>query len=64
MFTGSQLIVGLWVVPVTIFILIPLVILLTWCIARLLKPLVSFKKVQKTEEGVLETRELSASQSQ
>ena len=63
MFTGSQLIVGLWVVPVTIFILIPLVILLTWGIARLLKPLVSFKKVQK-EEGVLETQGLSASQPQ
>ena len=63
MFTGSQLIVGLWVVPVTIFILIPLVILLTWGIARLLKPLVSFKTVQK-EEGVLETQGLSASQPQ
>ncbi len=64
MFTGAELIVGLWLVPVTLFIIIPLVILLTWGIARLLKPLVSIKKAQKTEERVLETAGLSASQSQ
>ena len=64
MFAGNELIVGLWIVPVTLFIIVPLVILLTWGLAQILKPLVTIKKVEKTEETMVETgRYLSPSES-
>ena len=54
MFGGNQLIVGLWFVPVIVFIIAPLVILLAWSVVRLFKPLVGLKSLHKQGEDVLE----------
>jgi len=54
MFGGNELIVGLWFVPVIVFIIAPLVILLTWSVVCLFKPLVGLKSLQKQGEEVLE----------
>lgn len=54
MFAGNELIVGLWFLPVIVFIIVPLVVLLTWSVACLFKPLLSIKSLQKQGEEGLE----------
>lgn len=40
----SELIVGLWLLPVTVFILIPLLMLVVWSLAKLSGCLVGYMK--------------------
>lgn len=54
MFGATELIVGLWLVPVTLFILIPLVMLCTWSVIRLIKTLFVVKEPKKQTEEALE----------
>ena len=63
MFKGDTLIVGLWFVPLALCIITPLIILLSWYVARLLKPL--FKVPRLTSEGdeLIETPGMSTQDS-
>ena len=57
MFTCSDAIVGLWLVPVVLCILVPLVMLCVWWVMKLSKKLSG--KVEQIEKSAQENRDES-----
>lgn len=54
MLGATELIVGLWLVPVTLCILIPLVMLCAWSLTGLIKSIFIVKESDEQTEEVLE----------
>lgn len=59
MFGISDLIVGMWFLPVTLCIFIPLAVLFGWSITRLGKPIGSSGNTGKEDEHVIENEDFS-----
>ena len=54
MFTNSEAIVGLWLVPVILCILVPLSMLCVWCVMQLSKKMSG--KIEQVEKSVDKNR--------
>ena len=63
MFGGDTLIVGLWIVPVLLCIITPLIILLSWYVARLLKPLFKVPRISNEGDELIDTAGMSTQDS-
>ena len=63
MFEGDALIIGFWLVPVTFFIVIPLIVLMLWCLARLLGPLFKVQVSESPGDEIIDAATLSTQDS-
>ena len=54
---ASQMIVGLWFVPVVLFIIIPLSILCLWLVHKLMRKIVD--RIEQTHRSVKQSRNQS-----
>ena len=59
MFGGDTLIVGLWFVPLLLCFITPLIILLSWYVARLLKPMFKVPKIANDGDELIEAPGMS-----
>ena len=49
MFGMSDLIVSLWLLPVTLYVILPLGMLATWALARMIKKMIAITAVMQEE---------------
>ena len=61
MYKYSEIIVGLWFVPVVVFILVPLAMLCVWSVIKFFKKIGS--KIEHIEESAKEARDESLAES-